>query len=190
MLQFSILKVQVNLFYIMQNLTIIQTLHVIYSFCHLHSKILYLIFLIYVANVVALLIFSLKGNIGAILLPSTIFFCRPEWDHMKVNAKYFQRIIFISNSFVPLSFHYSAARSFFYIQCNTKFVGKNNSVLLRVASVCRGGIPTPQIVQSSCFLPFIHLNQTKQCVFQQVKGYFPLMLVSVLSLRLQAAAMY
>ena len=38
-------------------------LHVIYSFCNVHSKIFYLIFLIYVANVVALLIFPLKGTL-------------------------------------------------------------------------------------------------------------------------------
>jgi len=30
------------------------------------------------------------------------FFCRTEWDDMKVNAKYLQRVMFLSNNFVPV----------------------------------------------------------------------------------------
>lgn len=47
------------------------TLHVIYRFCNLHSKILYLIFL--VLQMLLHFDFSLKEITGVILLPSTFF---------------------------------------------------------------------------------------------------------------------
>lgn len=47
---------------------------------------------------------SIKVIAGVILLsPIIFFFCRPDWDHMKVSDEYFQTVIFRSNNFVLLS---------------------------------------------------------------------------------------